>query len=322
MKKIELIVHVGMGKTGTSSIQKALEESKVQLKNAKAKYLGYDLNYCKGPKLTELCFKPGEIDDKNHAKLRKILLKTLEHYEGKYDKLIISNERLYHRDQYISLFKSIEDLDYKVAIITYIRRPDLWARSAHAQWGIKHKTTAGIVKTFNEWAIDRKLLYGKHLEVWQDSFPNNFIVRNYEVIDDVVADFFEIIGSSYGEVVASNETVSNEQLILWALYNSRFDESVLPDKFTSFMESMGLSNKPSLDLANLLPSQHDLEEKYGVCEDEIQRINAIFEKYGESKFDEAPPKLKNEGVDHLRLIQHLTEMVYSMDARIKELEKG
>jgi len=248
MQKPELIVHVGMGKTGTSSIQQTLEINEKKLKRVGIKYLGYDLNYCQGPKLKEQCFKAGEKDESNHAKLKKMLLATLEYNTGKYKKLVVSNERLYHRDQYALLFKGIEAKGYKVTIVSYIRRPDLWARSAHAQWGIKHKATKGPVKTFKQWAVNSRLFYSKHLLAWQELFPHHFIVKNYEEVNDVVADFFSIIGSEYSDVVVSNETVNNEELILWSIYNSRYPGVVLPDKFTSIMNSMRLPSKSDVDI--------------------------------------------------------------------------
>jgi len=322
MKKPELIVHIGMGKTGTSSIQRTLKENKKELKKVGIKYLGYDLDYCKGPKLTEQCFKPGLKDDKNHEILTEILLKTLQSHQNNYSKLIVSNERLFQRDQYASLFKRIVNEGYRVTIITYLRRPDLWARSAHAQWGIKHKTAEGNVKTFNEWAIDRKLFYSRHLKVWQAAFPENFIIRNYEEINDVVADFFGIMGSNYNKAVTANETVNNEQLILWGIYNSMFNESALPNRFNGFMESVNLPKTPELDINNLLPSQHDLSTKHELCKGEIHTLNQILSKYGEPKFHENSPTLKNETIDNLKLIQYLTEIIYNMDARIKKLESN
>jgi len=99
--KPELIVHIGMGKTGTSSIQSSMDLSRTELSQQKINFLGYDLQHCRSAKLVDPCFKEKQPSTTYLTQLEKIILKELNSH---YSKIIISNERLFQRTAY-NLFK-------------------------------------------------------------------------------------------------------------------------------------------------------------------------------------------------------------------------
>jgi hypothetical protein len=75
-----LIVHVGMGKTGTTSLQKALQESEEVLRAQKSAYLGMWLKFGQevlaGTKKTQAFFGLDEATLRDHAKAFSAMLRS------------------------------------------------------------------------------------------------------------------------------------------------------------------------------------------------------------------------------------------------------
>jgi hypothetical protein len=125
---MELILHIGMPKTGSSTIQAFLLKNKIPLKK-----LGffYDLAH-KFTGNTSLIFSS------SFEALIKKLIKQAK--REKCDKLLISSEVLFEmgtkEEQFAYLSSVFRENFSKIHVIAFLRRQDLWIESMWKQTGL------------------------------------------------------------------------------------------------------------------------------------------------------------------------------------------
>src|SRR3546814_15994242 len=110
--------------------------------------------------------------------------------------LLWSNESFFDRNaQILEAFALLRD-ELDVTVVAYIRRHDSWARSAYMQWGLKHKTYTGRLKSFREWAIGGAPKFAEKLQAFNHLGVSKIILRNLDAVDDSVTDFKNILHNS------------------------------------------------------------------------------------------------------------------------------
>ena len=142
---MKLVVHVGAGKTGTSSIQSSLSQNSVLLKEQGFFYLGM---YFEGL-LGKEHFKDGPAVDfardlkEREEYFEQFVLESITAAKHKLEKIgihtaIWSNEGLFTAiAKTKALFARISEI-VELEVVSYLRRQDSWYLSAYQQWGIKH----------------------------------------------------------------------------------------------------------------------------------------------------------------------------------------
>lgn len=249
---------------------------------------------------------------------------------------IWSNETILVRDKLVlPVLKRLKEEGVVVDVIAYIRRHEAWIKSAYAQWGIKHKTYEGPLRTYKEWVEGCNYLFFPLLRKWADNEGFNFQLRNYDATDDVVKDFFEVAGIGAPEVTGENINVSpdNTLLLLWALYNARFDGQVLPDKFMQFVSPTQLlaRNFRAPTPAELFPSPQDIEEITKGSEEDKRKLNAILRKQGQpllglkpaGDVQADPQRVQwDVSVATLEMVYALQEQVFQLQEKINELTRS
>lgn len=211
-------LHIGMPKTGTSSIQESIGSTDE---------LGNWGKYCKittannqtGAFCTMFLSKP----EKFHANVKRGLSKeeiseTRNNYrtnfkkilqENKYNNLLISAEGLFHVDEngLNDLFKFIKTYYRNIVVICYIRPPTSYISSSFQQT-LKSRNIQNM-------DLEREYpFYRKKLEKFENVFGRNSII--YSTFDkktlqngDVVQDFCGKIGINYSLI---NKKRTNESL--------------------------------------------------------------------------------------------------------------
>jgi hypothetical protein len=123
------------------------------------------------------------------------------------------------------------------------------------------------------------------LKIWEDSFGNNFRLFNYDGLDDARVDFMRLIPGCVDLIppllqAKDNPSPGDLHLALFALYNSLFDESVLPDDVTSLISRNKLANCGVLEgsLAKLYPSRQELEDAIALFREDQEIANQILAK--------------------------------------------
>jgi hypothetical protein len=326
---MELIVHIGQGKTGSSSIQKTLHQNKDLLTSVNTVYVG--LNFELAPKKVADWQKAGawnellyaEDNVKQLAHVIDVNLSSLS--KQGVTKVIWSNESLFASPEVvIPALNAIKNKGIKISVICYIRRHDSWARSAYLQWGVKHKAEAGVVKPFSEWIANRKIHFSSALEQWHQFDCENVFVRNFDETKNLIDDFSQCAALPTDDIkpIRDNDTPGNVALNLWALYNSQFEEPMLPHDMQSFLDEAGILSKSyhSVDLQHLFPSNEDLHGVLNKCSADIEKINAIFRENNQAEFSNKALSNKNYNVELPGLICGLLDMIKFQHAKLENFE--
>jgi len=233
---MKFTAHIGLGKTGTSAIQKSLQDYEGAL-NTASNWAWPDL--VNGDSIDHKWLSIHHTTDKTKA-----LYDTIVAHSKKTgcDHIIWSNEAISSNDHMLELFKELIewDDDLEVNIIVYVREPGKWLKSAWDQWGLVHKVLPGIplhgpragkwngyiLPNFDRWFQNwGRGVYRSYLQ-WKDIAD----VRIYQEGEDVIDDFSEAIGIQLPRIRAY-ETLTSAEVLSRAVYNNTYKEPVSPKKF-------------------------------------------------------------------------------------------
>lgn len=326
LQDYDLVLHIGQGKTGTSAIQSVLNEHKEQLDQQGFWYLGLELDYIQNRNKLLL-------DKKNIALgMDSQLYKTLDYELTNRDKTLLwSYEGLFNNLDALDIIKKLGS-KFEVAIIAYIRRPDRWAESAYVQWGLKHKTYNGAVKSFEDFTSGGYVPNQfKCTFLWHNEFPESFILRNYDAIKNVSFDFLQLLNVDIKGLDISakvNVKPSPEQIYALALYNSLENSHVLPIHFKSFlnrmkMTSMDINSLLDINMRDCFPTNQQLSDIYEKNQSIIKELNFLLEKNSQKKFEYEELLIRDsKEYSSENLIKLLMYMVFKLESRVTELESN
>jgi len=225
---MDIFLHIGHEKTGTSSIQRCLFDNQQEL--AAAGFL-----YCE-PKphshfhfVTLLGLKTRSTHPQNKKNAEEALRRTKEHVaKGKYHTLIISAENFWTLPSAsIDRFMGLLGIPFKNRYAcAYIRRPDNFYLSFLQQ------EVKGDSRIPMPWGFDRA--YSRHLQTWMTvTGKDNMLVRPYDKSvlfkHDVVSDFLKVLAATSGHTVPAirqtdynlNVSLFAEEIILLRAYRER-----------------------------------------------------------------------------------------------------
>lgn len=330
-KAFTLILHVGMGKTGTSAIQRSLASSSKVLNQKGFFYLGRMLE--RSP-VRLYSWQQAGATEKFHSlpteqasqELYTILVKAIDALrEKKINSAVWSNESLF--SNYAAVQETIKKLQAEhidIKAVAYVRRHDLWARSAYIQWGLKHKTYEGRLRSFNEYARTRSFQFAGAAQAWASFLPKGFILRNYDAVTDVVKDF----SCATGIALNANEArvyqaPSSEELVLRSLFNSTSEGCAHPSDFDISVQWKGLFADSSAEefLARMMPSEEQLNEIATRCEADIHEVNKMLQASGQEALARNKPDRHKIQINNERLLFLLTQIVMKQATKIRDLEK-
>lgn len=332
IKKPKLIVHIGAGKTGSSSIQFTLLENQADMNAHGFKYLGLMLEnvgekqkfewMSAGASKKLLAMATEDASDQVYAVLRREM-DTLQ--DQKIHTAVWSNELMFTRESwFVPALKRIQADGNDVKIICYVRRHDKWARSAYAQWGIKHKAYPGPVRSFAEWSKGRSFHFYPAVKPWFDAFADNTSLFNFDAAGEVVSHFCNAIGYSPLKIVQENITPSKELMAVWAVFNSRFNDEVLPVRFTSAVRGTGLMEKSALSLPKLrklYPSEEDMVHIRDVNGPDREALDGLLVAQGQVPLDNAAFSEEQTELDQWKMNQILLRLIFELQEKVHELEK-
>lgn len=335
-----MIVHIGTGKTGSTAIQKYLRSSRKDLIDQNYCYWGLNLEHAPSLEIRDWQ-KPSGTAILQRMNLEKALVEVRETLEEaivntKPDSTIIwSNESIHEMP---SLYQPIlSDLKkqhtIELAIIAYARSIPSYILSAYKQWGVKHKTNPGGIKTFNAWVRDNKkfLGYSARLKNWEQEFPSEFKLFNYDRIDDVVEHFLGTNDIPHRinvdpSDVRQNSTPNDIALALYALYNNQFAEPVLPARITALIRDYSLpgSHSPIPSLSSIYPSQEAIIEHGDFISKETTAINEMLTRHKQAPFDKKESTIEDKKPGEAELVNGVLSILLALtvqqDDRIKHLE--
>lgn len=320
---MRLIFHIGMGKTGSSSIQHALASNNIQLSKQNAQYLGmwFDMidNKYRGVQNQSQFFDLPKDEILKGADRLIAVLREKNETQG-FETFLFSNEALSGRAQSLEpLIFKLQEGGIEVSLIGYARDPSAWLASAYVQWGIHDKTDQGPLQPFATKARTLVSWYNGLLE-WHRLMGEILTVRPYDLATDIVSDFAEAVGVVLeAPKTRVYERVEDAEIFLRARFNSRFDKTVLPDLFNKSVFH-GLSVVPTLD--DILARSFDYAETSVIVAESAKLFDEFFAAFG---FDlrEAgvkPPSLPDAEELRRRLLDAVMEISLEQARRIHDLE--
>lgn len=324
---VNLIWHVGAGKTGTTSIQNTLSQNKQVLESQGVRYIGYMLEGAKArlypwqkPSQTEVFHTLNESE--TEEALEAILREEVEDAQKTgVHTLIWSNESFPGRcEKVFNVLEKLERKYFRLRIIAYVRSYEKWAKSAYLQWGLKHKTYAGELIPFKKWFLTRTHGFYESFRPIIERSPDKLTIRNMESVDDVVSDFFSFcnVQSEDIKIFRVYESPKNLEVYLRSIFNNGFEDMVTPDVYdTTVACRMKIGTAPRDFLQYLLPSKDDLISVSEYYKKDKQLLNNFLESKKENILPEYIHSDTDLTIDTDVLVGCLSEIILSRNNQLE-----
>ncbi len=296
MKYPQLYIHIGLHKTGTSSIQEFLSVNSEVLQRRK---IIYPHTEKKNNAHYSLAWSLNEKKKKQTELSPRLIWETMEKefYDKEFDKIIISSEAFSHLSEIeIKNFYQLVH-QYRPKIILYLRRQDHLIQSVYSQRIKQPKNNFSM--TINEFLlnIDYPLNFQGFIESWENYFGiKNLLIRVYEkeqLKNGLINDFLgclEIndVNNEYSLPAGKNisiERTAIEILRLSSLIQIEEKERRLLKRqlLNYFMQS---KSKPIYNVHNLISpadrlkliNEYEKSNRY-VAKEYFKRDILFYEKY-------------------------------------------
>lgn len=314
MKKT-LYLHIGLHKTGTTSIQKALVDNLNTL--SLHGYTPFTKQIRKTKKLTacsNFLFQQRENIQKGLFVDNK---KELEYEISKFDtNVIISAESMsfiFCQNELMELKNIFSKYFEQIKIIVYLRRQDIQVVSHKSEsskgWKIDtsffEKSISTALPLYQEY-LNQYLDYNRKVSLWADVFhKENIIIRNYEKLykNDVIADFFQIFNIGDIESCHYNRSQGLKATKIGYLMNE-FEIhpfSHIRKNLTQSIDNDRLKMLPSANEAknfydNFQKSNIELNQAYNISKENEAIFNNDFSMYPERPRQLWDEKSANEAI--------------------------
>lgn len=317
----KLIVHVGAGKTGSTTIQQFLTKNRHRLIENGVFYVGYNFEFL-SRKLynwqTVSGFEELHRSNSMDRELEAVIAEAISEAEAHGCHYCIwSNEAIFDRKKLKLFFKNYTK-DFSV--IAYVRSHERWIKSAYLQWGIKHKTYRGKTKTFSQWLKTNFPYFFENAQHWNDC-ATTFYLRNLEAVDDVLLDFLGVlkINSTKYELPSSANTA--ESLLkskIRILFNDQFDETLNTQKVGYLFRREHLLTDDVN--SKYYPNMAALDEVFEESREDKLNLNTLLPT--DHKFEDEKLKFKTEFQKAYSAEEELfATMIANMSARLEALSK-
>jgi hypothetical protein len=331
-KKRKLIIHVGMEKTGTSSIQYTAKRNVNNLKGKGIFYLGLMLEEFEVKKFHWQNVRGwrdfiSQGENIANREIVSLFNEINDKLPDSYHTLVWSNESLFNRIDFLRAALGSLTEKFTVEVICYIRKPDAWIQSAYLQWGIKHKAYSGTMKSFSEWVQHRSFPVLEFVNKWK-KITLSSCFYNFDNIENITEHFYlEYLNLSPTEfdIVRLNDTPTPAQLALFTLFNSSFNEEVLPYRIENLFSKNMIPVGPNspVELSDLVASQAELDRYCESIASETQTLDTLFENPDTQSISGTRTyKLKDLSYNQPSINLELLKLCLSMNERIEELEKA
>lgn len=327
-----LIIHAGLGKSGSSAIQKYCRDHAASLRTAGAWYLGMYLergdrsedDFASAEDFQRALREDHDVEDR----IVNLLTKRMQDRPG-VNTFIWSNISLAMNGALMTRVIARLAPMCQTEVVLYFRHQAIWLVSAYLQWGVKHKAYSGQIKSFNEWlpkAHARGADYRRVIEGWQRAVaPAHLHVRSYDKAPDVVADFLKTVGlpapSDGNGTTRHYETPDPSVMTLYKLYQGQADAEALPGALQRTLAAAKVEKKRyrDVDPASTLPSGPEWQ---GFVQRFEAENAALAQDFGLQL--EAPVRGPEPDPQHAApaaIIPVLLDLIMAMDRRISALER-
>jgi hypothetical protein len=198
-RRQRLVIHAGLGKSGSSAIQKYCREHAWELRGHGSFYLGMFLergepcaqDFGSAEALLQALSEDADLEDRLVALLTEKLeaRPAIRTFVWSQIALAVHGDLL---GRVIARMAPVCETE----VVLYFRHQASWLVSAYLQWGVKHKTEPGPILPFAQWlphAASRGSDYRAVIESWRAAVGMERLhLRPYDRVGDVVADFLSV----------------------------------------------------------------------------------------------------------------------------------
>ena len=318
---MRLIFHIGMGKTGTSAIQAALDASGAELAAHGARYLGMwngfiDPAYRGYEGFERFAAQPADAIRADARRAVDILGR-----EADASTFVLSNEAIFGNvHPYTPFLETLIECGAAVELVLYARPMADWLPSAFIQWNALHKVHRGPVRSFAEAGRGLAQLYGV-ISIWTERFGERVRLRRFDKGQDIVADFSEVIGIPRRQPDRRVwERIEDAEALLRATFNDRIEAPALPTVFDGVVRLDARAPVRRLDV--LAARALDMEGLDALVAEHAPLLEAVRDAHGVDLLTAGPPPAEPD-LDALRarVLDYLIEMSFTQAQRIAALER-
>ena len=320
---MKVFLHVGMGKTGTTSIQAALRGGTEELALQHVKVVEELVPDVEDKRTYLNILQSADSEEQEeYAKSFASEVKKLSEAKG-VETVIVSNEGLFGTVARIEPFLKALKSNLDVQVIAFIRHPSDWLPSAYAQWGISHKRNPGKVPTFE--VETRRLIHlYKSIDDWYEIFEDQVTLLPYEPGSDTVAVFAETAGIELPKAEKRLLTRSEDaELLMRAFFNDQDKGAALPARFNRIV--MNTKRKPIPSRQYYFENHFDKSSLEALIKERGSVFDTFKDKYD---FDVLSLKTKDsskpidEGQIDSRLLDYLVHLALTHARRLHRLESS
>lgn len=283
------VLHIGMEKTATTSIQKTLASHRTELASEGILYPKFKTNsnvevynYAKGiSNLDELRVFNGIRNANDLNSFRKYFEEDLtKQLEFDVKTMVLSNEnlssRLFDINELRRLRGFLTELSTEVTVVVYVRNLYSFILSSYST-AVKQGETVELYEFIGRDKLKYRFQYEKILNLWRNVFgQDNVIVKNYDDVcvgEGLVSDFFSFIGSSVElkEIDSIKHNKSLDYVALTVL--KRLNKNIPFIKDNKYNSLRG-------DLVNIL-EKVSINERPMFEAEELSMIDGTLSKYSE-----------------------------------------
>lgn len=313
---MKFTAHIGLGKTGSSAIQKSLQSYEGSLNSAE--------NWGWPKLVNDEKISHKWLCSQHSNEKTKALYDTIVAHSKKTgcDHIIWSNEAIVSNPKMLELFKELREWDdnLEVRIIVYVREPGKWLKSAWDQWGLIDKILPSIRRTWGrpgKWNGHRPPCFSNWFSKWGRGQYNSYLkwkdiaeIRRYQEGKDVIDDFSEVIGIDLPRV-REYETLTSSEVLSRAVYNNTYTQPVSTKKFDLYESYF-------CDGANI----NDYAKRFFALPDIKKKMQVLLNNADDGLFKDAdlPQERTITPEDYSRLLDQA--IIFSIEAigRIDQLE--
>ncbi|WP_096788028.1 hypothetical protein [Rhodobacter sp. CZR27] len=333
---VKLVIHVGHGKTGSTSIQQSLEAARDRLAAQGVQYLGLMLEHAATAERPRWQVQTGSNaffqdtpPEEANAQLLRVLGDEADRLAAAGIRTAIwSNEWLFTRSRWVlGALLALQDRGLEIEVQCYVRRHDEWAQSAYAQWGLKHKSYEGPVRDFASWLEtfgDRQFRFAPALAAWDGAFGPAFKVFNFDAAADVVHHFLNRNGLGELPTVKDNISPDRTLMVTQAVYNGRRRAQVPPHAFNAIrtlLERHDQNNATLPPLDQLAPSAEALQQLVQERRDDIERIDALLRRTGEPPLSFERPPRPARHPSSWEMDQLMLKLIFALSEELVQLRR-
>lgn len=328
-QNFKLIVHVGTGKAGSSTIQETLKANQDKLCLQGLKYEGLLFEHAE--KVTYSWQDPsgwGSLlalnEEQFNSQLTQVILEEVGALKAReIHTAVWSHEAIFStHERFIPVFEELKSHGIDVTIIVYLRNHISWSVSAYKQWAIKHKTGKGEIPSFERWSSTRSLSFSGPLLKWRKFAKKGLVLRNFDQCENLIEDFLSVLGvDDTFDNLNFNSSPSDVMMNLYTLFNGQFDEEVLPNELGTTLNRLGVSG---IDIKDTnynawLPDQAAINKLSDTLQNDLETLNSLLETQSQPPL-EHKLIINNSSVSNNQVNAALLMMIVNLDRKVQQLK--